>query len=337
MTKFKMTKQNVAKKISEVFINVPEFGEIRKPAFAFFNRDVNLKHADSIFEKMKINGFRESLPIQVICAEKSGLYKLFDLNGIELLEDDFKNYFLVIDGQHRTRAVSQYNEWLKENEQLPIDVPAIFASIKEGESIVSYINEINVTLKEWTKEDFLIGAANVNTEIPLLQRYKELIKKPSNPNGIPLSTLNKIYCNSSGLTKQDFVLLCYGEKVKGKANKSIIPAHDITTGNKFLELCQKAGFDKTEIAKRYLVSEFNNLAIEQDKVFAINVFEQITEDDAAAMLNKSSHLDEEKVTAQIKLVKERFLTSKRNKSKEQEQPEEVQEDSVKEPKEQTAA
>jgi hypothetical protein len=286
---------------------------------------------------MKINGYRESLPIQVIFAEKSELCKLFDFEGTEIPTEDFKNYFLVIDGQHRTRAVSKYNEWLKGNEQAPIEVPAILASIKEKESIISYINEINVTLKEWTKEDFLLGAANENSDIPLLQKYKELIKKPSNPDGIPLSTLNKIYCNSSSLTKQDFVLLCYGEKTKGKANKNIIPAHDIATGNKFLELCRKATFKNSEIAKRYLASEFNALITENDKSFAISVFELITEDDAAAMLNKSSHLDEEKVIAQIKLVKERFLTSTKRKPNVVEEMTETQEESTVEQKEPAAA
>jgi len=322
---------------SDVVINVSGSNETRKPAFAFFNRDVNLKHADLISEKMKIHGYRESAPIQVICAEESGLNQLFDIEGNQIQEKDFKDYFLVIDGQHRTWAVFLYNEWLKDNKQVQIDVPAILAAIKVGESIVSYINEINSTLSEWKKEEFLVGAANVNTHIPLLQRYKDLIKKPSNPSGIPLSTLNKIYCNSSGLTKQDFVLLCYGEKTKGKANKEIIPPHDIITGNKFLELCKKASFKDPEIAKRYLITEFNNLIIEKDKPFAINVFDQITEDDAAAMLNKSFHLDEQKVTEQIKLIKERFLTSKKSIPEVREEQTVVQQKSVTEQEDQTLA
>jgi len=314
----------------EVAIKIVATNETRNPASADFNRDVNHSNAIKIFEKMKIHGYRDSLPIQVICAEKSGLNNLVDFEGTQILESDFKNYFLVIDGQHRTKAVSMYNKWLKEKNEPEIEVPAIFADIEVGESIVSYINEINSTLSEWKKEDFLVGAANVNTHIPLLQRYKELIKKPTNLSGIPLSTLNKIYCNSSGLTKQDFVLLCYGEKTKGKANKAIIPAHDIATGNKFLELCKKASFKDSEIAKRYLASAFNDLITAFDKSFAIRVFEQITEDDAAAMLNKSSHLDEEKVTAQIKVVKERLLASERSIP-------EVQEESTEEQEKQTAA
>lgn len=308
----------------EVVIRIDTTNETRKPAFAFFNRDVNIKHADLIFEKMKNNGYRGSSPIQVINAEKSGLDELVDFEGKQIQKIDFENYYLVIDGQHRTRAVAKYNQWLIERLRPQIEVPAIFAAINDGESIVSYLNEINVTIKEWTKEDFLIGAANVNDEVPLLQRYKELIKKPSNLNGIPLSTLNKIYCNGSGLTKTDFVLLCYGKTKKGKANKKIIPPHDITTGDKFLELCKKATFKAPEIAKRYLASEFNALITEYDKSVAIKVFELITPDDAAAMLNKLFHLDEEKVTAQIKLVKERFLNSE-NKPLEQEETATIQE------------
>lgn len=286
----------------------------RQPAFAFFNRDVVESHVDLIFAKMMENGFRESAPIQVIPAERAkewDIHRLVDFNGCSILQENFDKYYLIVDGQHRTMAVIKYNEWLMSKKKDPIDVPAIFAALRPGEPITKYINEINFTLREWTKEDFLNGAANVNPEKELLQRYKQLIKKPSNQaNGISLSTLNLIYCGGSGgLTKNDLVLLCYGHEKKGKNEKDIIPAHDIETGDKFLELCKKATFRPNDIAKRYLITEFNNLKTEKDKTFALDVFGSITQEDAHLMLNKHSHLDEKKVSEVIRDVKERYKAS----------------------------
>lgn len=302
------------KTFNEVTINVSGSNETRKPAFAFFNRDVNLKHVNLIFEKMKVKGYRESAPIQVIKAEKAkqfGIIKLFDMNENLIPENEFNQYNLVVEGQHRTYAVSKYNDWLKLGNEPQIEIPAVEVQFKNGESLVEYLNEINITLKEWTKEDFLKGAANINPEIQLLQRYKELIKTESNPSGFSLSTLNLIYFNSTGgLTKNDLVLLCYGLKTKGKANKEIISGHDLETGNKFIDVCKKASFRESEIAKRYLIREFIDLRNSSGgKELALNVFALITPDDVRAMLNNYEHLDEEKVIYQIKIVLERYHAS----------------------------
>jgi len=305
--------ENPEKKFSDVSIKVEATGETRKPAFAFFNRDVNLKHVDLIFEKMKAKGYRESAPIQVIKGEeanKFGIVKLFDLNEKLIPENEFNQFNLVVEGQHRTYAVSKYNDWLKSESKAQIEIPAVEVQFKNGESLVEYLNEINITLKEWTKEDFLKGAANVNPEVQLLQKYKELIKTESNPSGFSLSTLNLIYFNSGGLNKNDLVLLCYGFKTKGKGNKEIISGHDLETGNRFIDICKKASLRESEIAKRYLISEFNDLRNSSGgKELAFKVFTLITPDDVHAMLNKHEHLDEEKVIFQIKVVLERYQAS----------------------------
>jgi len=309
--------KNLEKNYSEVVIKIDATGETRKPAFAFFNRDVNLKHVDLIYEKMKVKGYRECAPIQVVKAEeaeKFGIIKLYDLNKNPIPESEFNQYALVGDGQHRAYATSKYNDWLKSEGEEPIPVPANYIQLKNGESLVEYLNEINITLKEWTKEDFLNGAANVNQDEPLLQRYQELIKRQSNRTGMSLSTLNLIYCNSSGaLVKDDLVLLCYGIKTKGKANKTIIPSNNLEIGDQFIQICKKVGFRDSEIAKRYLITEFNNLRNAKDNNFALNVFKLITQDDARAMLNNYEHLDEENVISQIKIVEERYLDSLKNK------------------------
>lgn len=303
-------------KMNELTINLVGTEELRKPAFAFFNRDVVESHVELIFTKMKESGFRESALVQVVPAERAidwNIRRLIDSEGNPILEEDFSQYYLVIDGQHRTKAVKKYNEWLKSRGEGegPINVPAILAALRDGEPITKYLNEINTTLKEWNTEDYLNGAANINPDILLLQRFKQLIKKPSNQaNGISLSTLNLIFCgNSGGLTKLDLVLLCYGHQKKGKKERPIIPSYDIETGDKFLELCKKATLRSNEIAKRYLITEFNNLKNEKDKAFALKVFDMLTQEDVTLMQNEYSHLDEKKVSEVMRDVKKRYQDS----------------------------
>ncbi len=312
-------------KFSEVSVNVSETQETRKPAFAFFNRDVNLRHVDLIFEKMKVKGYRSSEPIQVMKAEetgKQGVYAMSDLNGNEIPKEKFELYYLVIEGQHRTYAVSKYNDWLESERNETKEVPAIEVKFQKGESLIEYLNEINITQKEWTKEDFLKGAANINTKNELLQRYKKLIRTDSNPQGYSLSTLNLIFCNSGSLTKNDFVLLCAGKTQKGKKGRDIIPDYDLQTGDQFIEICRNVGFRKSDIAKRYLIQEFNRIKNSKGKEEAIKILETLTPVDVNAMLNESERLDEDKVISRFEEIKSEYYASdKKEEGKESEVPE----------------
>lgn len=306
--------KNSIKTYLDVKVEIGRTGEKRTPAFSKLNRAVNLKHVNLILDAIKAKGFRPSAPVQIIPAQdavKYGITELYDINEKLITPDSYESYFFVLEGQHRCFAVSLYNEYLISKGKSPIDIPAIEIKLNDDEALAEYLSEINMTQKEWTKEDFLRGAANLNSDDQLLQRYQELIRNDSNPNGFSLSTLNLIYCNSNNaLSKTDFILLCTGVKTKGKSNKDIIPGYDLNTGNKFIQLCEKASFRKSEIAKRYLITEFNNLRNAGGGIeLAINVFDLITKDDTIQMLNIHEHLDEEKVISQIKVVKERYLNS----------------------------
>jgi hypothetical protein len=306
--------KNLVKIYIAISILIEKTGEKRMPALSNQNRAVNLRHVSRILGAIKAKGYRKSAPVQTIPAEeavKYGITKLFDMNGNLIPPESYHLYFLIIEGQHRCFAVSLYNEWLISKGENPIDVPAIEIELNGEEALAEYLSEINMTQKEWTKEDYLRGAANLNTDDDLLQKYQELIKTDSNPNGFSLSSLNLIYCNNSGaLSKTDFILLCTGVKTKGRSNKDIIPGYDIETGDMFINLCDKAGFRKSEIAKRYLITEFNNIRNTAGGAnLALNVFNSITKDDADQMLNIYEHLDEEKVIYQIKVVKERYQAS----------------------------
>lgn len=302
------------KKFEQVFIELN--GETpKKPAFAFFNRVVNLKHVQLINERMKLKGYRASEVIHIIEAkeakEKFGIEEFVDINGNLIPDDEIENYYLVIEGQHRTIACSLYNEWLSKQGEDQINIPAIKVDLRNGESITEYSNEISYTKKEWSKEDYLQGSANIWRDEHLLQRYNELIKTEDNKKGYSLSTLNLIYCNSSGLSRSDFILLCSGVKEKGKRKtKKIIPGYDIEIGDKFIETCRKVGFRESEIAKRYIITSFNKLRNSRGGAdFALKVLSSITRDDITIMTNEYGNLDEDAVQKRFEILALRLRNS----------------------------
>ena len=103
------------KNFVNVVINVN--GEKREAAFASFNRELNLENVELLVERMKLKGYRKGEEIKVIKAENAvdeGVCDLKDINGNAILSN-YEEFFLVGDGQHRTYAVSKYNEWALEN------------------------------------------------------------------------------------------------------------------------------------------------------------------------------------------------------------------------------
>lgn len=282
--------------------------EVRNAAFAKgINRDVNLANAKKICADIKAHGYRQAELIQVLPAEiaiANGDITLVDINNNTITAESAKNYYLVLDGQHRIFATSSYN---KEKDVTPIQVPAIIVNLNDGETVAEYISAINVTKAEWKPLDYVRGAANVQ-QTDLLLRYKALIKCEDNPNGFPLSTLNLIFCgNAKAMSKTDLSLLCQGKLTKGaKIEKEIIPAHNIERGNKFIDLCIRKGFSPKDVAKRYLAEQFQDFRNEANEERAFELFEAITENDRKAMYNEKENLMENLVKQQFKNIKARM-------------------------------
>ena len=294
-------------------VKVVANNEVRNVAFAKgINRAINLGNVEKILAMMKVKGYRKAEQIKVIKSEdviKTGDISLVDINGQDIKPEDAAKYFLVLDGQHRVIAASLYNEWAAENGEEAINVPAIEVELQGNETIAEYINEINITKKEWTTPDYVRGAANINPDSEFLQRYNELIKSEKNPDGYPISTLNLIFCgNNNAISKSDFSLLCSGKDEKGKkVKKPIIPAYNMEIGNKFIQICKDKGFDDKDIAKRYLSNQFNNIkTITGDVKEAVKIFQSITQNDKAAMFNTHGNLDENLVMEQFEKIRERY-------------------------------
>ena len=291
-------------------IEVTVGNETRKAAFAKgINREVNFANVNKLLADMRVRGYRSAEFVQVVRAEDvtgQGDIMLVDINGQEIATDSVKNYYLVIDGQHRVYAASMLNQEFEKEGKTAIKVPATLVELGKGETIAEYISAINITKMPWKTDDYVRGAANVKNGNDLLAKYKELIKSGDNPNGFPLSTLNIIYCNNpKAINKTSLSLLCQGKETKGKSKKDIIPPHNIERGDEFIKLCKEKGFTDKDIAKRYLAERFSYYFNEGSEEKAFGIFKKITSNDCQAMHNDKGNLIEEKVIAQFKRIEGR--------------------------------
>ena len=284
--------------------------ETRKAAFAKgINREVNFANVKKLLAEMEVKGYRKAEMVQVLKAEEVIGRDDIVLVGIdekEISPEAANQYFLIIDGQHRFYAASMLNYELEEKGEPTIQVPGMLAELTGNETVAEYISAVNITKNPWKTNDYVRGAANVKQE-ELLTRYKELIKSDNNPNGIPLSTLNLIYCNNSkAISKTDLSQLCQGKDEKGRGKNPIIPAYNIERGNRFMELCKEKGFTDKDISKRYLAERFSCFYNKGGEQEAFRMFEGITPDDLKAMHNGKGKLMEENVVKQFELIERRL-------------------------------
>ena len=296
-------------------VSVNANGETRKIAFAKdINRCVNSDNVKAIFENMKIKGYKGAELIQVIPAEvalrNEGNISLVSLTGETIPLESTHEYFLVLDGQHRVCATALYNQHLEmQGIEETVVIPAVMVELKENETIAEYINEINITKRQWRIDDYVRGAAHAYAENELLQRYNTLLKRDNNKNGYPLSTLNLIYCSDAkALSMSDFSKLCAKTQFKGRGGKTpVMPSFNIDRGDKYIALCREKGFSPADIAKRYLIRQFNNIIVEESYEKAMEVFLAITEKDVKEMKNHRGNLDEELVYKQITQIRNRIM------------------------------
>jgi len=302
----------INKNYSQVIICTNE--GTRKAAFASFNRDVIFKNVEMILEKMKVKGYRNGEPIQVLKAEyaaEQGVTDMVDMNGNLIPKEEYKDYWLVADGSHRSCAASLYNDWLTEQGKPTIEIPANEIELQNGESIAQYCGDINGLKVQWPGYAYTNLTSHMMPDEPLLKRYKELNKTPSNPNGMCLSTLNHIFCMTDKLTRPLLMMLSSGKTeivVKG-VTKAIIPAYNILAGNQFLDVCKKVGFKDTEIGKRYLITQFNNIRFSESVELALKVFDCISSEDIKVMTNKNGHLIEQSVINHFQIMIKRVRKS----------------------------
>ena len=217
----------------------------KKIAFVKNNRPVNSKKVDGFIALIAANKYDKAFPIIVMEASKliEAGYTVTDINGKELTKEEAKDYFVILDGQHRSTAFAKLIATGEYQNLIPN------VHVRDIENVGEYLVDINNVGSSWDKRDKLV-VASLTTKDELFQNVAELLNEGFNP-----STAMLIYTGKSLPDKQVNKAL-KGEKIIFPKGVEI----NIERGNKFINLCKAANMSVSFITKRYFIKNFNSYA-----------------------------------------------------------------------------
>ena len=217
----------------------------KKIAFVKNNRPVSSKKVDGFIALIAANKYDKAFPIIVMEASKliEAGYTVTDINGKELTKEEAKDYFVILDGQHRSTAFAKLIATGEYQNLIPN------VHVRDIENVGEYLVDINNVGNSWDKRDKLV-VASLTTKDELFQNVAELLNEGFNP-----STAMLIYTGKSLPDKQVNKAL-KGEKIIFPKGVEI----NIERGNKFINLCKAANMSVSFITKRYFIKDFNSYA-----------------------------------------------------------------------------
>lgn len=212
-----------------------------KMGFVDNNRSIDNKKVAVFIALIANKKYEKAYPIIVIKAKLLIAlgYSVKDITGRVISGEEAEDYFVILDGQHRSKAFAQL---IAAGQDLVI--PNVH--IRELANIGEYLTEIN-QVGNWTKDDKVTVSALINQQDELLQAIAARLKE-----GFNYSTLCQIY---TGKKLSDKAL---NNALKGKDyNLPKDAKMDIERGNRFITLCQAAEMKTAFITKRYFIEGFN--------------------------------------------------------------------------------
>jgi len=179
-------------------------------------------------------------------------YTVTDINGKELTKEEAKDYFVILDGQHRSTAFAKLIATGKYQNLIPN------VHVRDIENVGEYLVDINNVGTSWDKKDRLV-VASLTSNDELFQSVAKLLNEGFNP-----TTAMLIYTGKS-LSDNQVNKALKGEEIALPKGAEI----NIERGNKFITLCKAAKMDVSFITKRYFIRGFNKCAdrIGEEKAF----------------------------------------------------------------------
>lgn len=212
-----------------------------KMGFVDNNRAIDNKKVAVFIAIIANSKYEKAYPVIVIKAKLliSLGYSVKDITGRVITEEEAEEYFVILDGQHRSKAFAQL---IAAGQDLVI--PNV--RVRELGDVGEYLTVIN-EVGNWTKNDKVTVSALINRQDELLQAIAARLKE-----GFNYSTLCQIY---TGKKLSDKAL---NNALKGKPYNLPKDAKvDIDRGDRFITFCQAAEMKIAFITKRYFIEGFN--------------------------------------------------------------------------------
>lgn len=143
-------------------------------AFVDGNRAINKNNVKKHIESLKKFGKNLVPMLYVEAAEVKG-HTLYDAETGEVVTpEDYPNYWVILDGQHRYKAAVE----LAASEGFTLDaLKWQKVEMKEGLTFDDYLIEVNTRTQPWKGADYICGCVLQHPENEAVKFAKELIKE----------------------------------------------------------------------------------------------------------------------------------------------------------------
>lgn len=219
---------------------------IKDVKFAFVDNNRKVSKNKSLIDCIEKNGILQ--PIIAISAndieEDLPLYVAGTTFKI-LNKEELKDYWVVLDGQHRISFIYQLLEKkrLEKNDSiLKVPISIISKEDLKGMTINEYIIALNSTQKQWENSDYIETSYKIKNQDFLIKTIKAFSNK-----GFSMSSISRFICFDKQRLNKD-TLTAYTNN-KAKEIKYANPERAIRL---YLYLRGK-GFSNSFLSKRYLI------------------------------------------------------------------------------------
>ena len=174
-------------------LNVLNVSDANKFAFIKGNRPTDEKAIKVKKDSISEHGIL--CPITAVNGEeviKSNGH-LTDLDGNDIADEHAKDYYAVLDGQHRLKAYLELG--------LPLEDLVVIEPLNKGVAIALLIAEMNICTKTWKGSDYMAAPAMAIKETNAAFDFAMELQR----RNFPLSTISLWACGNNKLKAKDLV------------------------------------------------------------------------------------------------------------------------------------
>lgn len=229
----------------------------KKAGYIRNNRMINWKRVDEFIQLTKRGEYETAYPIIVANAvafmQKNPTVTIVDALGNEIPDEELGDYFVYLDGQHRSRALILCK--LLNLYDGPIPGVVVKDDVSE---VAKYLVSINPSGSWSNNQKAEVLALTATTKYqPLCEAISGLVRK-----GYNRSTSSQIMTQSKPLTTRQIDNLLAGKEPKDDI------VYNVSNGYTFIEACTKAGITVKFLTKRYFIEGFIAFKTQHDLTFA---------------------------------------------------------------------
>lgn len=219
-------------------LNVLNVSDANKFAFIKGNRPTDEKAIK--VKKDSISEHRILCPITAVNGEeviKSNGH-LTDLDGNDIADEHAKDYYAVLDGQHRLKAYLELG--------LPLEDLVVIEPLNKKIAIALLIAEMNICTKTWKGSDYMAAPAMAIKETNAAFDFAMELQR----RNFPLSTISLWACGNNKLKAKDLVA-----SLKTREMPQCLQEADgwCAKSRKWFEAASEK-FTAKFLAKKYLIS-----------------------------------------------------------------------------------